>query len=236
MSAAITFPFPAGAKGVAPSSAWTKDQGVDIAAPAGTPELAAAAGTIVQEGIPGFGPWAPILKFDTPVKIGGRSYDYAYYGHAGPDLVPVGAHVAAGQQISEVGAGIVGISTGPHLEFGLSSSPSIPAMGATSSDALSALEGGSSGGGGLASVPGDVAGAASSAASSVAGAITGIPGDVGGAVSSAVSSVFSGFFDYVKSSLLKAALYGVFVAGGIALAVYGVTRTFSTRPQGASNG
>lgn len=90
------------------------DQGVDYAAPGGTPEYAMGDGVIIGEGISGFGPWAPILKItDGPLK--GFT---VYYGHAGPDLVPVGAHVKAGQQISEVGYGIVGISTGPHIEIG----------------------------------------------------------------------------------------------------------------------
>lgn len=90
------------------------DQGVDYSAPAGTPEFAMGPGTIIREGISGFGPNAPVLNI-TGGALAGKS---VYYGHAGPDLVGIGAHVSAGQQISEVGSGIVGISTGPHLEIG----------------------------------------------------------------------------------------------------------------------
>ncbi|HEY3700708.1 MAG TPA: peptidoglycan-binding protein [Acidimicrobiales bacterium] len=90
------------------------DQGVDYSAPGGTPLYAMGSGTIIQEGIGGFGPDAPVLQI-TSGPLAGRT---VYYGHSGPDLVPVGAHVVQGQQISAVGYGIVGISTGPHLEIG----------------------------------------------------------------------------------------------------------------------
>ncbi len=90
------------------------DQGVDYSAPGGTPLYAMGSGTIIQEGISGFGPDAPVLQI-TSGPLAGRT---VYYGHSGPDLVPVGAHVVQGQQISIVGYGIVGISTGPHLEIG----------------------------------------------------------------------------------------------------------------------
>jgi hypothetical protein len=90
------------------------DQGVDYSAPGGTPLFAMGDGVIIGEGISGFGPNAPILQITSgPLK--GME---VYYGHAGSNLVHVGQHVTAGQQISIVGYGIVGISTGPHLEIG----------------------------------------------------------------------------------------------------------------------
>ena len=76
-------------------------------------------GTVVLHGIGGFGDWAPVLHLDD-----GR---YIYYGHAGPgNSVGIGTHVSAGQVIGEVGAGIVGISTGPHLEIGFATSSGGP--------------------------------------------------------------------------------------------------------------
>ena len=90
------------------------DNGVDYSAPGGTPEYAMGPGTIIQEGISGFGPNAPVLRI-TSGPLAGKT---VYYGHAGPDLVHIGEQVTAGQQISIVGYGIVGVSSGPHLEIG----------------------------------------------------------------------------------------------------------------------
>src|ERR1700761_1318675 len=129
------FEFPMPKADVSPPATWSLDDGVDIAAPGGTPELAVCSGTIVQHGIGGFGPSAPVLHCDSPLA----GYDYVYYGHAGPgNWTPVGTHVSQGQVISEVGYGIVGISSGPHLELGFADSSGAP-VGPSSAPAMMAL-------------------------------------------------------------------------------------------------
>jgi murein DD-endopeptidase MepM/ murein hydrolase activator NlpD len=129
------FEFPMPKTDVAPPATWSLDDGVDIAAPGGTPELAVCSGTIVLHGIGGFGSSAPVLHCDSPLA----GYDYVYYGHAGPGhWTPIGTHVAQGQVISEVGDGIVGISSGPHLEIGFADASGSP-IGSSSAPAMMRL-------------------------------------------------------------------------------------------------
>ncbi len=131
----FTFPLPTSA--AAPEGDWSLDDGVDISAPGGTPEYAVCSGTIVLHGIGGFGPWAPVLHCDSPID----GYSYVYYGHAGPaNQLPVGTHVSAGQVMSEVGPGIVGISSGPHVEMGFCDASGDPLGGGTAPTMLALLK------------------------------------------------------------------------------------------------
>ncbi len=134
-SGGFTFPLPKSA--AAPPSAWSPDQGVDISAPGNTPEYAVCSGTIVLHGIGGFGPWAPVLHCDGSID----GYSYVYYGHAGPlDQLAVGTHVGAGQIMSSIGPGDVGISTGPHLEIGFADSSGSPIGSGSAGTMLSLLQ------------------------------------------------------------------------------------------------
>jgi murein DD-endopeptidase MepM/ murein hydrolase activator NlpD len=134
-SGGFTFPLPKDA--ASPPSTWSPDQGVDISAPGDTPEFAVCSGTIVLHGIGGFGPDAPVLHCDSSID----GYDYVYYGHAGPEnQLPVGTHVGAGQTMSSIGPGIVGISTGPHLEIGFADSSGSPVGSQSAGTMMSLLQ------------------------------------------------------------------------------------------------
>lgn len=81
--------------------------GIDIAAPIGTPVLAAADGEVTASGpASGFGLWVKVLHADGTETI---------YGHVDTFSVAPGQHVTAGQNIATVGNR--GQSTGPHLHF-----------------------------------------------------------------------------------------------------------------------
>jgi murein DD-endopeptidase MepM/ murein hydrolase activator NlpD len=84
-----------------------RHEGVDIAAPIGTPIRAPLPGEVVASGpASGFGLWVRVRHDDGTVTT---------YGHVNRSLVHVGEQVAAGAEIAEVGNR--GHSTGPHLHM-----------------------------------------------------------------------------------------------------------------------
>lgn len=213
----MTFFFPLG-KGAAPRSQWTLDQGVDIAAPAHTPLLAVGDGTIVRHGITGFGDWAPVLKL-------ADGSGYVYYGHAGPgNLIKDGTKVKGGQVIGEVGAGRVGISTGPHLEIGFADVRGNPVGPKTAKEMVLNLveakthkpffDPGA--------VVKDVVGAGAGAANTVADA----PAKAAEAAGQATAkAIVSGLWDSFGQQGKYAGLVVVLIVGGAVAAFVGLKRT-----------
>ncbi len=81
--------------------------GIDIAAPIGTPIRAPLPGEVIASGpASGFGLWVRVRHDDGTVTT---------YGHVNRSLVTVGEQVTAGEEIAEVGNR--GHSTGPHLHM-----------------------------------------------------------------------------------------------------------------------
>ncbi len=100
------------AKGVLTSGygwRWGKlHAGVDVAAPIGTPVVAAAAGEVIEAGwnSGGYGNLIELQHLDGSVTL---------YAHNNRILVNVGQKVNQGEQIGEMGS--TGYSTGPHVHF-----------------------------------------------------------------------------------------------------------------------
>lgn len=82
--------------------------GIDIAAPIGTPVMAAASGEVIEAGwnSGGYGNLIELQHLDGSVTL---------YAHNNTILVNVGQRVNQGEQIGEMGN--TGYSTGPHVHF-----------------------------------------------------------------------------------------------------------------------
>ncbi len=85
----------------------TTHTGLDFAAPAGTPVLAASAGTVTFTGRDG--PYGNLVTISHPGGV------VTYYGHLSAIRVTAGQPITTGQTIGLVGA--TGNASGPHLHF-----------------------------------------------------------------------------------------------------------------------
>jgi murein DD-endopeptidase MepM/ murein hydrolase activator NlpD len=81
--------------------------GTDIAAPAGTPIKAIAAGRVIESGLKGTYGNTVVVQADDGRKM--------LYAHNNQNFVQVGDRVSRGEEIAEVGS--TGRATGPHVHF-----------------------------------------------------------------------------------------------------------------------
>jgi murein DD-endopeptidase MepM/ murein hydrolase activator NlpD len=89
---------------------WLMHSGRDLAAPEGTPVVAALSGRVVSSGLAGGYGLAVELEHDRPRRR-------TLYGHLSELYVKEGEMVRQGEVIGRVGS--TGLSTGPHLHFEL---------------------------------------------------------------------------------------------------------------------
>ena len=87
---------------------WLMHAGRDLAAPEGTPVVAALEGTVVSSGLAGGYGLAIELDHRNPLRR-------TLYGHLSELYVKAGDRVRQGEVIGRVGS--TGLSTGPHLHF-----------------------------------------------------------------------------------------------------------------------
>jgi hypothetical protein len=89
---------------------WLMHAGKDLAAPEGTPVVAALAGRVVSSGLAGGYGLAVEVEHERPRRR-------TLYGHLSELYVKAGERVRQGEVIGRVGS--TGLSTGPHLHFEL---------------------------------------------------------------------------------------------------------------------
>jgi murein DD-endopeptidase MepM/ murein hydrolase activator NlpD len=89
---------------------WLMHAGRDLAAPEGTPVVAALSGRVVSSGLAGGYGLAVELEHDNPRRR-------TLYGHLSELYVKEGERIRQGEVIGRVGS--TGLSTGPHLHFEL---------------------------------------------------------------------------------------------------------------------
>ena len=89
---------------------WLMHAGRDLAAPEGTPVVAALSGRVVSSGLAGGYGLAIEIEHDNPRRR-------TLYGHLSELYVKAGERVRQGEVIGRVGS--TGLSTGPHLHFEL---------------------------------------------------------------------------------------------------------------------